>query len=378
MHAVANWFEEIDTPAAKDFKKRWRAKFPNETYINDMGYNAYVALYMYKMLVENGEVDREGRALRKVIATGKACIDAPEGKICIDPKSQHTSHQMRLIGVNADHSVRGDQGLRRDQALLAGRGRLRPDQGRSEGAVRAERTCRRRSDAQTRSCRRACGGLSAMRLVLAMIRAMFAEVFSIAFQFADVFAFLILAAGRARHHFRDDGHHQHGARRVHHLRDLRDGDRRAARRAAAAGPGARRAGRGPGRHRAGAHHHPPALHRPLDSILATWGISLIVTQGMLVVLGSSWPGIGTPLGSFPVGHYTFSTYRLVLFGAAVGVMVGIYLLFMRTGFGMLARATMQNAAMARALGVRTRASTRSASASARRSPDSAARCTRRP
>ena len=44
--------------------------------------------------------------MRKVIATGEACIDAPEGKICIDPKSQHTSHHMRLIGVNPDHSVR--------------------------------------------------------------------------------------------------------------------------------------------------------------------------------------------------------------------------------------------------------------------------------
>ena len=119
-------------------------------------------------------------------------------------------------------------------------------------------------------------------------------------------------------------------------------------------------------------------HRPLDSILATWGISLMVTQGMLVVLGSSWQGIGTPLGSFKVGDYTFSAYRLVLFGAAVGVLVGLYLVFMRTGYGVMARATMQNAAMARALGVRRpNACMRSASASAPRWPDCAARCTRR-
>lgn len=104
MHAVANWFEEIDTPAAADFKKRWRAKFPNETYINDMGYNAYVAMHMYKMLVETAK-STDKNAIRKVIATGNACIDAPEGKICIDPKSQHTSHHMRMIGVKADHSV---------------------------------------------------------------------------------------------------------------------------------------------------------------------------------------------------------------------------------------------------------------------------------
>ncbi len=105
MYAAANWFEEIDTPAAEDFKKRWRAKFPDEKYINDMGYNAYVAMYMYKMLVESAK-STDKKKIREVIATGNACIEAPEGKICIDPKSQHTSHHMRLIGVNADHSVK--------------------------------------------------------------------------------------------------------------------------------------------------------------------------------------------------------------------------------------------------------------------------------
>ena len=44
--------------------------------------------------------------------------------------------------------------------------------------------------------------------------------------------------------------------------------------------------------------------RPLDSLLATWGLSLIVTQGMLIVVGSSIRGIGTPEGSFVVGDYT--------------------------------------------------------------------------
>jgi branched-chain amino acid transport system permease protein len=74
---------------------------------------------------------------------------------------------------------------------------------------------------------------------------------------------------------------------------------------------------------------------------------------MLLTLGSSWPGIGTPPGSFEVGGYTFSTYRLVLFAAAVSVLLGLYLLFTRTGYGVLARATMQNPGMARALGVPT-------------------------
>ncbi|HTG23500.1 MAG TPA: branched-chain amino acid ABC transporter permease [Reyranella sp.] len=92
-------------------------------------------------------------------------------------------------------------------------------------------------------------------------------------------------------------------------------------------------------------------HRPIDSLVATWGISLIMTQGALLLLGSGAPGVGTPFGSVSFGGASFSVYRLVLVVVAVAVLVGLYLLFMKTRFGRHARATMQNAAMARALGV---------------------------
>lgn len=91
--------------------------------------------------------------------------------------------------------------------------------------------------------------------------------------------------------------------------------------------------------------------RPLDSLLATWGLSLVVTQGLLLTVGSTMPGIGTPPGSFTIGQYTFSTYRMVLFGCALAVLVLIYVVFMRTRFGVHARAAMQNAAIAQCLGV---------------------------
>jgi urea ABC transporter permease protein UrtB len=96
----------------------------------------------------------------------------------------------------------------------------------------------------------------------------------------------------------------------------------------------------------------PFYSRPLDSLLITWGLSLVVTQATLVLLGSSMPGIGTPSGGFHVGAYGFSTYRMILFVAALAVLAFIYVLFKRTRFGIHARATMQNAAMAQALGVR--------------------------
>ena len=95
-------------------------------------------------------------------------------------------------------------------------------------------------------------------------------------------------------------------------------------------------------------------HRPLDSIVATWGISLIATQGVLIALGPTMQGVGTPLGSLAVGDRSYSAYRLVLFATALGLLGALYLLFYRTRFGIVARATIQRPAMARALGVDTR------------------------
>jgi urea transport system permease protein len=94
--------------------------------------------------------------------------------------------------------------------------------------------------------------------------------------------------------------------------------------------------------------------RPLDTIVATWGISLIATQGVLIVLGSSMPGVPIPFGSFSYGAYSYSTYRIVLMGVAVCLLIALYLLFTATRFGVLARATIQVPAMAEALGVDTR------------------------
>ena len=93
--------------------------------------------------------------------------------------------------------------------------------------------------------------------------------------------------------------------------------------------------------------------RELGALVVTWGISLILTQGMLLLLGPFMPPIQIPGGSVAVGHYSFSDYWLVLIASRrpwSWLSGGLY---NRTTFGLQARATMQNAAMARALGVDT-------------------------
>jgi len=93
--------------------------------------------------------------------------------------------------------------------------------------------------------------------------------------------------------------------------------------------------------------------RELGALVVTWGISLMLSQGTLLLLGPFMPSIPIPGGSIALGQYSFSVYWLALIVVSVAVVVALALLYYRTRFGLQARATMQNAAMARAMGVDT-------------------------
>lgn len=93
--------------------------------------------------------------------------------------------------------------------------------------------------------------------------------------------------------------------------------------------------------------------RPLDSMVATWAISLMMIQGTRIYFGNSITQASTPFGSINYGPYSYSAYRVALAGVSVAVLVGIYLVFTRTEFGLKARATIQDADTARAMGVNT-------------------------
>ncbi|WP_295074401.1 urea ABC transporter substrate-binding protein [Tabrizicola sp.] len=104
MYVTTNFIEEVDTPAAKAFVEKFRARFPDEPYINQEAANSYIAMNLYKLMVERaGSTDHA--ALRAEIAKGDVCFDGPSGKVCLDPKSQHMSHTIFLAKVEADHSI---------------------------------------------------------------------------------------------------------------------------------------------------------------------------------------------------------------------------------------------------------------------------------
>lgn len=104
MYATVNYIEEVDTPASKAFVAKWHAKFPNEPYINQEAENSYLAIYLYKQMVERAKSTKRAD-IRKVIAQGDVCFEAPEGKVCVDPKSQHMSHTIYMAKVGEDHSI---------------------------------------------------------------------------------------------------------------------------------------------------------------------------------------------------------------------------------------------------------------------------------
>ena len=92
----------------------------------------------------------------------------------------------------------------------------------------------------------------------------------------------------------------------------------------------------------------------LSSLVVTWGTSVILSQGFLLVFGPSTLNVPTPFGSYPMGESTFGIYRMVLFGFAVALVLLVWLMFRYTKFGVLARATMENPGMAESLGVSTK------------------------
>ncbi len=96
--------------------------------------------------------------------------------------------------------------------------------------------------------------------------------------------------------------------------------------------------------------------RPLDTLLATWGLSLVLQQAIRSIFGSSNREVGAPSwmsGAFQVGQIdvTYSRLWIVLF--ALAVFAALILLLRKTPMGLYMRAVTQNRPMASAVGIRT-------------------------
>jgi urea transport system permease protein len=96
--------------------------------------------------------------------------------------------------------------------------------------------------------------------------------------------------------------------------------------------------------------------RPLESLLATWGVSLILQQTFHLVFGAANVQVDSPSwlsGNFTVSDVILGYNRLFVIGFAVVIIFATWLLLTKTPLGLLIRAVMQNRNMAACMGVPT-------------------------
>jgi urea transport system permease protein len=97
--------------------------------------------------------------------------------------------------------------------------------------------------------------------------------------------------------------------------------------------------------------------RPLETLLATWGISLVLMQSVRTVFGAQNVGVENPSwmsGSLLLmGNLSLPWNRIIIVGFAVAVLVGVSLLIGKTRLGLFVRGVTQNRPIASCMGVNT-------------------------
>ena len=96
--------------------------------------------------------------------------------------------------------------------------------------------------------------------------------------------------------------------------------------------------------------------RPLDTLLATWGISLILQQSVRSLFGPTNREVGNPSwmsGAFDLGGLTITWNRLWIIVFALAVFAALLFLLKKTPMGLRMRAVTQNRRMASSMGIRT-------------------------
>jgi urea transport system permease protein len=97
--------------------------------------------------------------------------------------------------------------------------------------------------------------------------------------------------------------------------------------------------------------------RPLETLLATWGLSLVLIQAVRTIFGAQNVQVENPAwmsgGLEIMTNVVLPWSRVVIIAFAAGVLVLVWLLLTHTRLGLFVRAVTQNRAMASALGVRT-------------------------
>ncbi|MEW6461280.1 MULTISPECIES: urea ABC transporter permease subunit UrtB [Pseudomonas] len=98
--------------------------------------------------------------------------------------------------------------------------------------------------------------------------------------------------------------------------------------------------------------------RPLDTLLATWGLSLVMQQGFRSIFGAREVGATLPewlMGSWnPTEAIDIPRNGLFVMGLTLLLTALLFVMLYRSRWGLQVRATVQNRVMARAVGINTK------------------------
>jgi branched-subunit amino acid ABC-type transport system permease component len=96
----------------------------------------------------------------------------------------------------------------------------------------------------------------------------------------------------------------------------------------------------------------PLYKRPLDAILATWGLGIVIGQAIVMAFGREVQFVETPIkGALSVAGTEYSAYRLLLIPVAVALCAALTALLSGTRFGVKTRAVIMDEDLARGLGI---------------------------
>ena len=99
----------------------------------------------------------------------------------------------------------------------------------------------------------------------------------------------------------------------------------------------------------------PLRYDPFETLLATWGLGLLLRKLVELAFGRGFRSVDIPLsGSLNIFGEAYPTYRLVLMAIAVAVLVVLFLWYARAPTGARIRAMVGNPVLAEAVGIRTR------------------------
>jgi len=90
--------------------------------------------------------------------------------------------------------------------------------------------------------------------------------------------------------------------------------------------------------------------RMIDTMLATWGLSLLLIGLVTLIFGNTARSIPAPISGYAVGSYRMGGYNLFIIAVTAFLVFGLWMVLRYSRVGLIARGAMQSAEVVASLG----------------------------